>query len=124
MLVQNTAPCPPDKVILLQLDHSWPMPKLQALAVDLQMETPTTTQVEEGPHQEMAISPIGQGHNQHFQVVILHHQVVAHQDLEDCPEGVDPQEVVVDHPDMEDPWVSPKAYCKDLLQHHREYTLM
>ena len=80
------------------------MPKLQALVVDPQIEIPTVTKEEEDPHQEMVISPIGQGHNQHFQVVTLHHKVVAHQDLEDCPEEVDPQEVVVvDHLDMEDP---------------------
>ena len=85
------------------LDHSQPMHKLQALVVDLQKETPTAIKVEEGPHQEMAISPIGQGHNKHFQVVTLYHKVVACQDLEDCPEEVDPQEVVVDHLDMEDP---------------------
>ncbi len=93
-LVQNTAPYPCDEVILLQLDYSQPMPKLQALVVDLQMETPTATKVEEGPCQVMAISPIGQGHNKHFQVVTLHYKVVAHQDLEDCLEEVYPQEEV------------------------------
>ena len=114
------------------------MPKLQALVADPQMETPTITKVEEGPCQEMAISPIGQGHNRHSQAVTLHPKVVACQDLEDCLEKVDlweevdPQEVVVDHLDMEDPqwalledpWVSHPAYCKSPLQHHREYILM
>ena len=86
MLVRSTVPCPHDKVILPQPDHSQPMPKLQALVVDLQMETPTAIK-----------------HNKHFQAVTLHHKVVACQDLEDCLEEVDPQEVVVDHLDMEDP---------------------
>ncbi len=71
--------------------------------VDLWMETPTAIKEEEGPCQEMVISPIGQGHNKHSQAVTLHHKVVACQDLEDCPEEVDPQEVVVDYLDMEDP---------------------
>ena len=77
MLVQNTVPHPCNEVILPLLDYSQPMPKLQVLVVDLQVETPTTIKEEEGPCQETVISPIGQRHNKHSQAVTLHHKVVA-----------------------------------------------